>query len=63
MSSIMTKDWVDSEMKKMSMFFTLMVIIINKIFNSIVSSDELYVLENYIIIKFYIMIIQSINHL
>jgi hypothetical protein len=47
----MTKDWVDSEMKKMSMFFTLMVIIINKIFNSIVSSDELYILENYIIIN------------
>jgi hypothetical protein len=51
MSGIMTKDWVDSEMKKMSMFFTLMVIIINKIFNSIVSSDELYILENYIIIN------------
>ena len=45
MSGIMTEYWVNSEMKKMSMFFTLMVIIINKIFNSIMSSDEFYVLE------------------
>ena len=45
MSGVMTEDWVDSKMKQMSVFFTLMIIIINKIFNSVVRSDEFYILK------------------
>lgn len=45
MSGVMTEDWIDSKMKQMSVFFTLMIIIINKIFNSIVRSDEFYILK------------------
>ena len=45
MSGVMSKYWVDGEMKKMSMFFTLMIIIINKILHCIMSPNELYVLK------------------
>ena len=46
MSSVMAEDRVDSEMEQVSVFFTLMIIIINKIFNSVVCSDEFYILQN-----------------
>lgn len=46
MSRKMTKDGVDSKMKEMCMFFALMVVVINEIFDSVMSPDELYFLKN-----------------
>ena len=45
MSGIMTKDRVQSKVIEASMFFSLMVIIVNKILHGIMSTNEFNVLE------------------